>query len=795
MLARLAQDDVDIIERARAWTHAETCEGCAERLHEALLQADGELRTAMLSAEESPSAMLVGGVENAEIERGDTLGRYVVLSEIGSGGLGRVYSAFDPELDRKVAIKVLRIDAPHIQGDLMQVRLLREARAMAKLTHPNVVSVYDVGVIGRRVFIAMELVDGLTLRAWVTANSPSWQAIRDVMVQAARGLEAAHRAGLIHRDFKPSNIIVTPDGTAKVLDFGLARGFANSLESASGDAFSEEISAITSPISRPLTQSHKLVEDDGEPLTGSNQLMGTPGYIAPEQYEAVVDLDARLDQFAFCVTLHEVLYRRRPYRGKTMQELRAATLAGQISEPPSRVQIPTWLREVLLKGLAVERNDRFADMSELIDALTRDRRVRKRQWRAIAGAALASALVTGAVAVFWQPEPTAEARSEVEQMVIEARAAAAKSYFVYPPSDDPAAATAYSIVLELEDLDGRTEQLGEDAAEQLRDEFSGTLVRLGDEYWTKEGGMLFATEYYAAALIFDPTNTRAAERVVMTPGELAVLRSKAAERQFSAGELLAADSLAALAEADDGKRAERIAALYTRDDATSISVATALDTVVEQDKPAVVERVTAVRRTKAKPKPKSAPVLAMADADETPTNADANAAIAGEPTPEPTPEGTADPSSPTSGPAERKRDPVVGTTPAPSEAGKSGGKDDKQAAAGKASEGSSAYKAGKLDQAERLFHQALALDRGNAAALAGLAELAFDRGQYRDTVKYGKLAVAKQPSSAKLRLLLGDAYFKIVDYSNAREQYRKAKELGSDSADARLARLDSKLGK
>ncbi|HET6583119.1 MAG TPA: serine/threonine-protein kinase, partial [Nannocystaceae bacterium] len=158
------------------------------------------------------------------LARGTGVGRYTVLDKIGSGGMGVVYAAFDPELDRRVALKVLH---PGAQGSMGSTdgrnRLLREAQAMAKLTHPNVITVHDVGTFGERVFVAMEFVDGCTLRDWVKQELREWQDIVEVYVRAGRGLAAAHAVGLVHRDFKPDNVLVGNDGRVLVMDFGLAR--------------------------------------------------------------------------------------------------------------------------------------------------------------------------------------------------------------------------------------------------------------------------------------------------------------------------------------------------------------------------------------------------------------------------------------------------------------------------------------------------------------------------------------------------------------------------------------------
>src|SRR4051794_27278126 len=156
------------------------------------------------------------------LDRGTAIGRFVVLGLLGKGGMGEVYAAHDPELDRKVAIKLLR---PGMQSESPEgrMRLLREAQAIARVSHPNVVVVYDVGTFGNRVFIAMELVEGNTLRYWMHARTRSWPEVLEVFAAAGRGLAAAHERGLVHRDFKPDNVMIGADGQVRVMDFGLVQ--------------------------------------------------------------------------------------------------------------------------------------------------------------------------------------------------------------------------------------------------------------------------------------------------------------------------------------------------------------------------------------------------------------------------------------------------------------------------------------------------------------------------------------------------------------------------------------------
>ena len=264
------------------------------------------------------------------------IGRYVVEAPLGAGGSGVVVSAFDPELERKVAIKLLRGDRGHgPQASAARARLTREARAMARVTHPNVVAVHDVGEADGQLFVAMELVCGQTLRSWLAFAARSQHEIVRVFLDAGRGLAAAHQVGLVHRDFKPDNVLVGDDGRVYVTDFGLAGLRAH--EGASRAA----------------------VSTTSAPLTRSGMALGTPLYMAPEQ-RAGGTVDARADQFAFCVALYEALLGRHPFLGHA--------LAGS---PPLEPEVPSALLEVLRQGLATEPSRRFADMGALLGAIER----------------------------------------------------------------------------------------------------------------------------------------------------------------------------------------------------------------------------------------------------------------------------------------------------------------------------------------------------------------------------------------------------------------------------------------
>ncbi len=300
------------------------------------------------------------------LTEGDKVGRYVVLNKVGEGGMGVVYAAYDPELDRKVAIKLLMTS---LGGSLdeelaeQRTRLLREAQSMAKLTHPNVITVHDVGEFGDQVFVAMEFVDGGTLTEWLKVPRP-WRDRLEIFVAAGRGLGAAHKAGLVHRDFKPDNVLIDSEGRAAVTDFGLARPAAGKTDSFNTIAAIERTPVMSAQLTR----------------TGA--LVGTPAYMAPEQL-AGQRSDALADQFSFCVTLYEALYGRRPFEGRVLGELMANVTAGRFLPPPRESDVPRRVRRAILRGLSVRPDERFPTMEALLVELTHDPARTWRRWATI----------------------------------------------------------------------------------------------------------------------------------------------------------------------------------------------------------------------------------------------------------------------------------------------------------------------------------------------------------------------------------------------------------------------------
>jgi tetratricopeptide (TPR) repeat protein len=306
-----------------------------------------------------------------QLHRGDTLGRYVVLDRLGVGGMGEVFAAYDPELDRKIAVKLLRWGTDGSRSSSAAERLVREAKAMAKLSHRNVITVHDVGTHEGRVFVAMEFIDGGTLADWLRRGPYPWQTVVEQYLAAGAGLAAAHAHGLIHRDFKPANVLLGSDGRVRVADFGLARRARDS---------SPELRLVVLPgTSASETDRGSEPTRHGEPLTRTGVMLGTPAYMAPEQYDGTA-IDARADQFGFCVALYEALYGERPFDDDNLHARMIAVAAGHVREPPAGSSVPGWLRRVVLRGLAHDPQQRWPDMDTLLGELRRDPvRLRRRR--------------------------------------------------------------------------------------------------------------------------------------------------------------------------------------------------------------------------------------------------------------------------------------------------------------------------------------------------------------------------------------------------------------------------------
>lgn len=312
------------------------------------------------------SGSIPQGEDGIVLRRGDSLDRFVVIDELGRGAMGTVYAAFDTKLERQVAVKLLHSASRGIGS------LLAEAQALARINHPNVVTVHDVGEHQGRLFLAMELVRGTTLREYQRAPGQLWRDILEHYRQAARGLAAVHAADLVHGDFKPENVMVAEDGRVLVMDFGIARSLRPQ------DSVDVEL---------PSSSGSRSIE--------VSRIRGTPAYMAPEQFglDAIGPLS---DQFAFCIALHEGLWGERPFGGTTLAELARAVSTNSRRPRPSKSPVPRWLEPILDRGLSTKAEDRFESMLVLDDAFDASLRRRMKGF-SILGATGLTAIVALAV--------------------------------------------------------------------------------------------------------------------------------------------------------------------------------------------------------------------------------------------------------------------------------------------------------------------------------------------------------------------------------------------------------------
>jgi eukaryotic-like serine/threonine-protein kinase len=372
VLGQFVDDSLVADQRPPVEEHIDGCDDCratvsmlaraaaVERASQPVLDGTelspslGLAATAVQTVVDPGGGKRAGRPPESPLAPGTRVGRYVIGKTLGVGGMGIVYTARDPDLGRDVAIKVMRPEFARAHGDATR-RIIREAQAMARVAHPNVVSVFDVGTVDDRVFVAMERVSGRSLRDWL-ADAPHTPAeILEIFTAAGRGLIAAHDAGMVHRDFKPDNVLVGDDGRPRVTDFGLA---------------------------------YDQTDPDGE---GDRPVVGTPAYMALEQHTGG-NLDARTDQFSFAVALYEALYGKRPFAATTREALADAIASGRIEPPPPGTRVQSSLRAILIRALSARPGDRFPTMAELLKALGRDRARRPRQ---VALAASIGLLVVG----------------------------------------------------------------------------------------------------------------------------------------------------------------------------------------------------------------------------------------------------------------------------------------------------------------------------------------------------------------------------------------------------------------
>jgi serine/threonine protein kinase len=682
------------------------------------------------------------------------IGRFTVLRTLGAGGMGVVYAAYDEELDRRVAIKVVRDDVG--AGAQGRERMKREAQAMAKVSHPNVVQVYQVGDLDDgQLYVAMEFVKGTTLADWLGSEERGWEEALEMYLQAGRGLAGAHREGLVHRDFKPDNVLIGTDGRARVLDFGLAR--AEGVRSPEVDSALLRVSTPTTVLRSNLT------------LAGT--IMGTPAFMSPEQHLGE-SADARSDQFSFCVAVYGSLYGVSPFAGTTLMELGESVTSGALRPPPEGSPVPTWVWQALKTGLATRADDRHPSMDTLLAALTPDQVHTRRRWlwpAALVGVSSLAVLVT--LALVRGSDPSGADLAAIERLQQEARDAATRLQWVYPTPVDPRD-TAYNRVVQLEHFEGPAAEPAFTAALGLRSEFAEALIVLGDRYFDDPLSRPYARDYYVQAMVFVPDDPRAAGRSGVTIGQLSDLQQRAADGQFGDAELIAADPLRILAD-PDRVRASSSALALARDAARGSALGR--------------DRITAVFRKQGLLQPGD-------ELDPPRTQPPLVAALPPEPPPTAQPEALPSDDLPTRLERERrlkvKPAEAKPAAPEPDEPVAS----DPDGSRALSTQADAARRRGETSEAEKLFNQALDLWNGNAAALIGLSDIAFERGNFDRAVKYAEKAVRQEPAKPDYLLRLGDAYFKVFRYSDAQLRYERAGELGHPKANERLTRIREKLG-
>jgi tetratricopeptide (TPR) repeat protein len=443
--------------------------------------------------------------------------------------MGEVYAAYDPELDRKVAVKLLRVKPGNgvslVEG---RQRTLREAQAIARLSHPNVVVVYDVGTFGDQVFIAMEFVEGNTVTYWVQSQARSWQEVLKVFMAAGRGLAAAHDKGLVHRDFKPDNVMVGRT-QVRVMDFGLARQVHDKEPGSprrgsdpqlaarpdgvpiaqAGEQSTMVLNTVASEASGPIeVPTHADMLEAS--LTRTGAMMGTPAYMAPEQFLGV-GTDARTDQFSFCVALYEALYGQRPFGGNTLYALTNNVVQGRIREVPAHARVPAWLRKVVLRGLRSNPAERYPSMADLIETLGKNPTVQRRRVALTVVAVMAIAALgvgirrsaaehrafcsggPGKLAEVWEVQPTAEGKYPRQEQIRRAFDRSGKSY-----AADVFATVSRSLTKYAQSWAAMYKESCE--ATQVRGEQSGEVLDLRMSCLSERlGGFKALTDVFAAA--------------------------------------------------------------------------------------------------------------------------------------------------------------------------------------------------------------------------------------------------------------------------------------------------------
>jgi tetratricopeptide (TPR) repeat protein len=725
--------------------------------------------------------------------------RYRIIRWLGEGGMGVVYEAEHVDIERRVALKILRFDLS--QEPKMAQVFRDEARAASRIGSKNIVEIYDFGELSDgRLFFCMELIPGGDL---VPASEEEWvepPRLIGLLRQVCKGLSVAHQAGIVHRDIKPENIILVEDEgreVVKIVDFGISAMLAAG-------------------------------QDEG------NTIAGTPHYMAPEQITGS-KFDGRLDIYATGCMAYELLVGYPPFLADDIQEL----LQQQLYEEPPPLKacrperdIPQELADVIMRCLAKEPEQRWANMDELeaalceaqiaagittawddlplpnVDAERRAvleakmpnphaiviRQGNRWLWPLIAGAA---ALILG-VGVTWAlvgGKPTEEQQNQIDALTNEARAAASKTQWVYPPGEEPGAPTALKKILELESLEGKADKAGDERAEELRAEFGATLNNLGDRYWDSPEGKAFAREYYTMAWLFDPEDDEARERSGLTPAMMADFQERAAKGEFTEAELSAARWLDVLAEEDKELAAKKADELLAMELEAAKSKDRSAGSVLVQSRALDAARGAGIEVSEV---PASVPGPSAGGPNE--GESGGVAAIEGEGGED---EGELElDEGETEGELAENEGGGGGGSKRKNGRRNKGGNDERLGsnsrdpgkAADLAEKGMEALRAGRRNEAKNLFNQAISYDQRNAKALMGLSDVYFDTGSSQKAVLYAEKAVKAAPKNSNYRIKLGDAYYKVLRYRDALDEYKKAKSYGSSKANARIAKAKDKIG-
>ncbi len=469
-LSELVAGKITDEERRRAETHLASCESCSELV---------------AAVEQTAPAPGPPDDEPVPTPAPEVAGRYNIAKLVGTGATGAVYRAWDPSLSRFVALKLLRA---RVEGDVTDDLLLAEAHALARLSHPNVVTIHDVGTRDGQVFLAMELAR-TSLRSWLREAPRSPREVLPLLRQAGEGLAAAHATGLVHRDVKPDNILLAHDGRALVTDFGLARARRTS---------------AGVPSDAPL---------DEATVTSTGLLIGTPAYMAPEQLRGEV-ADERSDQFGYCVTLFEALTGKRPFPAKTIPELQVAVEKEQLDRSAVK-RLPVWLRKILLRGLRADPDERWPSLRHLLDALAAGPPMSRTGVRLGALAGVAAVLLVASLS--WGLVETARQRERAERRFADVRRLANAFLFEFDDAiqDLPGATGARRLVIQRaqEYLDSLAAEAADDLA--LQRELATAYVRL---YEIQGGGNTNMGDT-AGALVSLAKATAIREQIAATTGK------------------------------------------------------------------------------------------------------------------------------------------------------------------------------------------------------------------------------------------------------------------------------------